>query len=372
MQCQRVLIITGSLCFGGAERQSVALANGLAGAGIEVSFGYAAQVHQLRDLLVPAVRERTYCLEKSGRLDLRIFYRLRRLLARLRPDVVICVNPYPLFLVCIARLGLLWRGPRLVTVLHSTRLNKGIETFMVSRILAWVINRPYVTAIFVSHAQLAHWRRYYGVRAAQARVIYNGIDPDYFRPMSLARATRDRMVIAICAGLRPVKRHLDFLAAIGELVEAGISVRALLIGDGPERARIEAYCRDRGLAERCEITGFQADVRPWLAKADICALCSSSETFPMSLLEAMSMGVPVVAPAIGGIPELVDDGVSGLLFDSGCPGTLTDAFRRLLSSGSQNMRAMGEAGRDVVTKRFSESRMVVEYRAVLESIGPLP
>ena len=97
-------------------------------------------------------------------------------------------------------------------------------------------------------------------------------------------------MLAICAALRPEKRHLDFLHAVRQLVDEGLDLRALLIGDGPERPRIEAYCREHALLDRCRITGFQMDVRPWLASADVCLLTSSTETFPMALLEAMSMG----------------------------------------------------------------------------------
>lgn len=369
MRAQRVLLLIGSLRIGGAERQSVVLANGLAAAGIEVSVGYAAPEHHLRDMLEATVRARTFCLDKAGRFDLRILFRLWRRLRQLRPDVIICVNLYPFILAGMVRPGL--RGPRpvLMPVVHATILETRVERFMARWLFRPLIERPAVRAVFLSHGQLDFWRHHYGIRGGSPQVICNGVDTQQFAPPAAPGAGGRQPVLAICAALRPEKRHLDFLHAVRQLVDEGLDLRALLIGDGPERPRIEAYCREHALLDRCRITGFQMDVRPWLASADVCLLTSSTETFPMALLEAMSMGKPVVGPAVGGIPEQIEDGVNGLLFEPADPGSLVDVLRRMLTAGEDRLRAMGRAGRQRVLKQFAEDRMVANYLRTLQAIG---
>lgn len=369
MRSQRVLLLTGSLCIGGAERQSVVLANGLSAAGLEVSFGYTAPEHHLRDALHPAVRKRTFCLDKVGRFDLRILWRLRQRLVQQRPDIIICVNLYPLLLACITRLVLRHPRPVLMPVMHSTVLDGVLARFMARWLLRPLIKCSWVRPVFLSHAQLEFWRCNYGIHTEGVSVIYNGVDPQHFTPLDAVPVAGQPVVLAMCAALRPVKRHLLFLSAVEQLVKEGFEIRALLIGDGSERSRVEAWCREHQFTDRCEITGFQVDVRPWLANADICLLTSSTETFPMALLEAMSMSKPVVGPIVGGIPEQIADGVNGLLFVPGDPASLADVLRRMLTVGEASRQAMGEAGRRRVLERFSEDRMVTSYLEVLQAIG---
>lgn len=368
MRAQRVLILTGSLCIGGAERQSVVLANGLHEAGLDVHFGYFEPIHQLREFLHHAVCKKTFCLEKHRRFDLRAFFRLRRQVLQLQPDVVVCVNLYPLLLLYVTRLSMLHSRPVLMPVMHSTILEGGVMRLMARWVLGHVIGQPWARTVFLSRAQLEFWSHHYGVDTASAKVIYNGVDPRFFVPQPTSQPG-EQHVLAICAGLRPVKRHLDLLKAAAQLVDEGYDLRVLLIGDGPERDRIEAWCREHRFADRCEIAGFQADVRPWLARSDICLLTSASETFPMSLLEAMSMAKPVLGPAVGGIPEQVADGVNGLLFELGNLESLIDKLRQMLVASRQQREIMGQAGRQRVLEYFSEDRMLMSYLTELQSIG---
>ncbi len=122
-----------------------------------------------------------------------------------------------------------------------------------------------------------------------------------------------------------------------------------LIGDGP----LEAHVREqaRGLSDRIRFHGYLSDTAPILAKSSIFLLCSRSEGFPRSILEAMRAGLPVIASDVGGVRESVADGVSGHIVPPGSPGALAAALRRLMNSASERQR-MGEAGRLRFQERF--------------------
>ena len=157
-------------------------------------------------------------------------------------------------------------------------------------------------------------------------MIPNGVDLERFSPLPLP----PHPVVVVIANLIAYKRHDLFLHAI-ELVGRSISgARAVLVGEGPERSRLEKLAAELGIAERVEFRGEVADVRAHLADARVVALTSEHEGTPNALLEAMAMGRPVVATPVGGIPDLVRDGVDGCLAEP-TPAALSEAIGALLT-----------------------------------------
>jgi glycosyltransferase involved in cell wall biosynthesis len=159
-----------------------------------------------------------------------------------------------------------------------------------------------------------------GVPAASVDVVRNGVDTARFRPAARAPVARPLRVVWL--GLMvPVKRLDVLLAALRDVPD----VTAVLAGDGPLRAEVERGAR--GLA--VELPGFVADPAPLLAGADAFVLPSAAENCPLALLQAMATGLPVVASRVGGIPEVVSDGATGLLVPPGEPAALAAALRSL-------------------------------------------
>jgi glycosyltransferase involved in cell wall biosynthesis len=117
-----------------------------------------------------------------------------------------------------------------------------------------------------------------------------------------------------------------------------------VVGEGPDRDAVAQAIHDRGLADRVELTGTREDVAQILARADVFVLSSRSEGMPMSALEAMAAGLPVVATAVGGVPELVVDGETGFLVPPGDAPALSRALDRILGDPDLRRR-LGEAGR---------------------------
>ena len=148
----------------------------------------------------------------------------------------------------------------------------------------------------------------------------------------------------------------DPLTLIRALAQVSHPFSACVVGDGPERAAVEAEIRAAGLGRAVELTGERRDVPDLLAAADVFALSSRSEGAPLSVLEAMAAGLPVVASNVGGLPELVADGETGVLVPPEDPAALAAALDRLLGD-AELRRTLGARGRDRVRERFDLSTL---------------
>ena len=190
------------------------------------------------------------------------------------------------------------------------------------------------------------------------QVIYNAVDLEQFRPTPIPPA--DPPTIVMVANLKQYKGQERFLHAF-ELVLRQIPVaRALLIGDGPDRARLEQLAHSLGIERRVTFVGLVLDPRPYIAQSHVACLTSSHEGFPNVLLEAMAMQRPVVATRVGGVPELVREGVDGLL-TSLAPDEIASAIVTMLRDVSLRARMGAEAR--LRAENFDWDRVVRETEA---------
>jgi glycosyltransferase involved in cell wall biosynthesis len=196
-------------------------------------------------------------------------------------------------------------------------------------------------------------------------VIHCGIDPAECTPEP-TRQLGDESEI-LCVG-RLVKRKGQSLLiqACSELLDRGMPVRVTFVGDGPSRSELEALAGRLGVAERVRFAGSVGhdDILPMFRSADVFCLPSFSEGVPVVLMEAMAHSVPVVATRIMGIPELVEDGVSGLLVAPGRVDVLVDALARLAQQ-PQLREQLGARGRAKVLAEFDVNESARQLRAVL-------
>ena len=191
-------------------------------------------------------------------------------------------------------------------------------------------------------------------------VIPNGLDTSRFRPIARCGGIRR---IGTLARLHPVK-GLDILLEAVALVRRDLpDVEALIIGDGPERAALERRIAALGLSDRVRLVGHREDVPAALAGLDLFVLPSRSEAFPNALMEAMASALPVVATEVGGVPEIVDHGYTGLLVPPGQPDRLADAIRELAAQ-PERARTFGRRARAEVIRRYSFDRMVARFEAL--------
>jgi len=206
--------------------------------------------------------------------------------------------------------------------------------------------------------------------------IYNGVDVNQFSAMSAQAAARirrgfgiplDAPLLGAVGRLHPQKDFATLLAAVAQVQEHIPTVQLLLVGDGELRGDLEAQTRLLGLSEIVTFAGHRADIPEILATLDLFVLPSLWEGMPNAVLEAMAAGLPVVATAVGGTPEVVVDGVTGLLVTPRDPDALANAINRLLSNDDLR-RKTGRAGRDRVGQHFSVHEVVRQVETLYETL----
>jgi len=206
-----------------------------------------------------------------------------------------------------------------------------------------------------------------GFRADRIEVIPNGIVPEKYGPAANVGDARRalgldpaRKYIACVARFHPVKDHKTLLAAFSDVAKAIPDADLLLAGDGALRADLERQTSQLGLTNRILFMGVRSDVADILRVVDVVTLTSVSEAASITLLEAMAAGRPVVVTAVGGNPELVRDGIDGLLAPRGDAGAIGAALIRMLEDPSF-ARACGDAGAAKVRSDFRLERTIERY-----------
>ncbi|MCS6922926.1 MAG: glycosyltransferase, partial [Fimbriimonadales bacterium] len=176
----------------------------------------------------------------------------------------------------------------------------------------------------------------------------------------------DALLIVHIGRFTKQKNHEMLIRAFAQL-RPPASARLLLVGEGELQPQMEQLVRDLGLAEQIRFLGVRSDIPELLNASDIFVLPSRWEGNPMSVMEAMAAGLPVVATAVGGVPELVENGASGLLVPSDDVAALAQALQTLVDNPS--LRAtMGHKARQVAQERFDARAMTRAYESLYESI----
>ncbi len=216
-----------------------------------------------------------------------------------------------------------------------------------------------------SHTTAAELRRDYGVDRVE--VIANGVRP---APAPPPHRRELPPVILYSGRLRTRKAVAVLLAAMPRVLAAFPACRLVIVGDGEQGQRVAAAVRARGLTAHVDMAGVlpRAAAMARLAEADVFCLPSIYEGLPLAILEAMAAGLPVVATAVSGNPEAVEDGTTGLLVPPESAAALAAALIALLGD-AERRRAMGEAGRARVAERFAIDRIAGEHLALLRRLA---
>ena len=203
-----------------------------------------------------------------------------------------------------------------------------------------------------------HWHKF--------RIVRAGIEPPELG--GAVAEVKGRLRLVCVARLSPEKGHAGLIQAVAQLVSEGVDVELELLGDGPDTQRVEAQVRELGLESRVLMRGQVPEEQALLAMANATAvvLASFMEGLPVVLMEALALGVPVVAPCVAGIPELVEHGVSGLTFPPGDWASLAQALRQMLGDAELRTRLAREGRRRVEAEFFVE-RSITPLVMALES-----
>lgn len=217
-----------------------------------------------------------------------------------------------------------------------------------------------------------------GVSAERVTIIPNFVDESAFTPPKDAelRALRselgvpsDATIVGCVAGLRPVKGHRTVIEAMALLRARWPALALVLIGDGPERERLEALTRQLDLTDVVHFVGARSNEPNPNYLFDISVLASRSEAFPNSIVEALAAGRPVVATRVGGIPDAVIDGENGLLVSPDDPAPLAAAIDDMLKN-PERRAAMGRAGQQAARARFHVDRVIPQLESMYMQMLP--
>ncbi len=367
----RVAVVASTFGVGGAERVTADVVRRLDRGRFEV------ELYFLRDAGVVGrelFREGFGGCERLGkrRRDRRAMLRLLSRFRRFRPHVVFCLDHHDA--MTAGRLMGLAGGARgLVVASHATALAGRRRLFgLTDRLLMEFTRR----VIAVSRTHALHLRSHEGIEPERIAVIENGIDLSAWPMASPAnrRAARAELgldegasVVLMVAGMRPEKGHDVLLEAVARAKDAGRSLRVLLAGDGERRAALEALALSRGIRGDVEFLGIRRDVARLLHASDVVVLPSLVEALPIALLEAMAAGTPVIASAVGSVPELVEDGRTGLLIPACDAASLADRIGYILddTAGAARMR---ERARECVAGRYSIDETAARYGDLFEDV----
>lgn len=282
--------------------------------------------------------------------DLRAIRQVRRAIEEFHPDVV---HAHCSKAGLVGRLAAwMCRVPSVYTA-HGWRFAPGVA--WAERLVAWPaewfgarLGRHVIT---VSSCDLRLAARYRIARADQVTLIYNGIS-NSARPVR--NASRNEIKIVMVARFAPPKDQLLLMQALQRLPH---QVRLMLVGDGPTLIDMQKQAAVLGVAERVAFLGSRTDVAEILAESDLFVLASNSEGLPISIIEALRAGLPVVTTDVGGVRDSVMDSMNGWVVPRGDVSALREAIGRLASSPSMRI-SMGDAGRRIYEGKFTAEEMV--------------
>jgi len=347
----RVLHIVRGFDLSGRSRMIHDLGLCLAGRGFEVSVVSLADNVGYRQSDIPC---RSLGLREGS--DLKALSRLAGTVRRERPDWLHSHGrgalPYASVVSAVT-------GRRLIHTVHRADGDMITNRALVRRLLLSRAHR----VVGVSGAACREFVRVNTFPIARTVTIHNGIDPSRFStapPESASRPPDASPVLGTVANLSHDKDAETLLDGFTMILDAFPGARLKIVGHGPKAEEVRASAASAGLADRVEFLGFREDVPSILQGFDVFVLSTKTEGLGIALLEAMAAGVPVVASHTGGIPEIVEDGVSGKLFEAGNPAALRDAVLDLLRD--DNLRdTIVRAAYDRVVKEFSLDNMCAEY-----------
>ena len=333
MERLRVLWLIKGLGPGGAEQLLVTAARARDQTVADIDVAYLLP---WKDAFVPALVEagvRVTCLEVTDERDPRWALRLRRLMAERHYDVVHAHSPYVAGIArLVARSFAPSRRPRVVTTEHNAGATFALPTRVLNAVTSPLDDKTLAVSQEVRDS-MAKWRR------RRTEVVVHGVDVAAVRGAAGARAEMrselglepDEIVIGTVANYREQKDYPTLLAAAADVIGRGLPVRFVAVGQGPLHDEIHTRHDALGLGDRFLLLGHRPDAVRILAACDVFCLASKWEGLPVALMEALVLGLPVVATAVGGVAEAVTNEREGLLVAPGRSRELADALARVVT-----------------------------------------
>jgi glycosyltransferase involved in cell wall biosynthesis len=379
----RVLRVIARLNVGGPALHVTYLARGLAERGYETTLvagdvgrGEESMAFVAERAGVEVVRLAGLSRALSPIRDALAAWRLARIIRKARPHIV---HTHTAKAGAVGRVGALLSGrrPLIVHTFHGhvlrgyfghggTLLFRAIETTLARISDRLVAVSPEVRDELV-RLRVASARKFSVIRLGielEPRVRFAG-DPTEVRRRHGIPA--EKFVVGWFGRMTAVKRTEDLLTTLTGLRERGIDALLLLVGDGDDRPLLEQRAHDLGIAKSCLFLGYQEDVAPWYAVCDAVMLSSANEGTPVTIIEALAAGRPVVATRVGGVPDVVDEGETGFLVRTADTHAMAERLE-ILARDPVRRAEMGRLGRERVLRRYGVDRLVDDVDALYREL----
>ncbi|AEH44588.1 glycosyl transferase group 1 [Thermodesulfatator indicus DSM 15286] len=302
-------------------------------------------------------------------IDLNLVWNLSRLIREHRIALIHAHQYTPFFYAGLARLF----NPGVKLIFHEHGRHYPEVLKRPKNIFNRLVLQPLASEIVaVSEEVKERLVKYEGLSRKRIRVIYNGIIPPETIPAGEKEKIRARLgfsrkdfIVATVGRFDPIKNLPMLLKAIAMARTKASQIKGLLIGDGPEMEKLKALTKELGLSEHIIFTGFRQDAVKLVQVADVFALSSFSEGTSLALLEAMAVGLPAVVTAVGGNPEIVKDGQTGLLVPSDDEVKMAAALSLLAEEPNLKVK-MAEAAQKHFFEHFTFAKMVKEFEKLYE------
>jgi glycosyltransferase involved in cell wall biosynthesis len=366
----RVTHVVLSLDVGGLERNVVNQARLAAETAEEVSILCVERRGTLADR-AESLGARVICVHKRPGLRVSVVCDIRAALRQLQPHVVHTHQIGPLFYTGLAAIGL--KIPLIVHTEHGKVNYRRLRTRWLGRLAGKSVKAFYCLSQDMADAVAAAGI----VPRRKLRVIRNGIDTAFYAQRRDTAPIRRQLTIPLDAPLigtvgrlNEIKRQDVLIDAFEIVVKNMPEAHLLLVGDGPQYGALQEQAQRLRLADRVHFAGYQADTTAYLHAMDVFTLTSRSEGMPQALLEACVARKPVVATRVGGIPEVIEHGTTGMLVDPADAEGLAASLLEVLRDRPR-AEAMARCASEKVINEFDVARMAREYhRDFLELLHP--
>ena len=310
-------------------------------------------------------------LERGEGLDPAVIGKLAEVLGREGIDLVHTHNPRPHVhgaLAALAARRVTGKRPRVVHTKHGRNYPDDLGRVLANRMASALSDRIVAVSDDARRVALEIERG----NARRLVTIRNGVDTRAYKPGDAERSRHaqgvpaDVLHVGCVARLSAEKDHATLIQAFARVRTSHPGARLTLVGDGPERASLEALVKKFGLQGAVHFLGHRDDVASLLPGFDLFALASRTEGTSLTLLEAAAAGLPIVATRVGGNPEIVADGETGLLVHAGEPAAFADAISTMWARPDRT--SMGTVGRALVEERYGMGKMISAYETLYAEV----
>ena len=354
-----VFVIHG-LPIGGAEKFLISLLHYFNDKGVNCNLILLSDDLTLKHEL--PINIPVFIIKKSYKFDFKALFKLRNNLKILAADLIICINPYSYFIVKIATSFSV--NFKICLSPHSTipfNYKNRMQTY-----LYYLLFNANDLIIFLCKAQQNYLVAHFPIRTRHSLIINNGIDLSYFNAKQLFGSLNINFVknntaktILYVARLSPEKRHQDAIEVVKNLnIIHDYDIHLFIVGEGaPIYAnQLRKLVKDNGLSHFVHFMGSHNDVRPFYNAADLFLMTSSSETFSIAAIEAMSFGLPCILTDVGGSSDIVKPDYNGYLCEPGNLKDITEKCSKALKKSWNRSKII-----DNVTSKYNKNIMLLQY-----------